>query len=164
VHAAESADQGQADLTRVHDEHSLRKFAQADLPPSEIPRMPTPFQNAAAMASAAVDAIYGESFQLIAMKAAADVNASRLADAARPSFFAIGAYLAPFKSILPHARGSIQDDNAHKFAASTPMVSIDNANLQWPVETGDRVLRMATGDLFEVSNRCPTASGAPCCI
>jgi hypothetical protein len=117
--------------------------------------MPTPFENAAAMASAAVDAVYGESFQLIAMKSPADVNASRLADQARPSFFAIGAYLAPFKPILPHARGSIQDDNAHKFAASTPMVSIDNANLQWPVETGDRMLRMGTGDLFEVSKPLP---------
>jgi hypothetical protein len=117
--------------------------------------MPTPFENAAAMASAAVDAVYGESFQLIAMKSRRRRQCARLADSTRPTFFAVGAYLAPFKAILPHARGSIQDDNAHKFAASTPMVSIDNANLQWPVETGDRVLRMATGDLFEVSKPLP---------
>src|SRR4051794_37664233 len=109
--------------------------------------MPTPFETAAAMTSAAVDTVYGESFPLIAMKPADDVNSPRVPDAARPTFTAIGAYVAPSQSILPHARGPIADDNAGKVIASQPLVSIDNARLQWPVTTGDRVTRLKTGEM-----------------
>ena len=36
--------------------------------------MPTPFETAAAMVSAATDTVYGESFTFIAMKVGADVD------------------------------------------------------------------------------------------
>lgn len=117
--------------------------------------MPTPFETASAMTSAAVDRVYGESFQMIAMKPNLDVDALRIPDPARPAFTAVGAYVAPSQAVYPHARGAIADDHAQKLVASQPLASFDNAALAWPVTTGDRVLRLKTGELFEVARPLP---------
>lgn len=117
--------------------------------------MPSPFEIAAAMTSAAVDTIYGETFECFAMVAAGDVDGSRSTDVARPSFTVTGGFLAPSNSVLPHARGSIQDDNAQKIATSVPRVSFDNRLMIWPLRTGDRVLRVKTGEFFEVAKSLP---------
>ncbi|TYL80170.1 hypothetical protein [Bradyrhizobium cytisi] len=117
--------------------------------------MPSPFEQAAAQTSAAVDSIFGELFTFTAMKENGDVDAKRVVDPDRPDFDAIGAYLAATSSLYPHARGSIADDHVQKTAASQPLVSIDNANLRWPVVTGDRCTRQKTGEVFEVSRPMP---------
>lgn len=116
--------------------------------------MPTPFETAAAMTSAAVDMVYGESFQLTGMKHGADVDSSRVTDPARPVVTVTGAYVAPAQSMWPHARGKA-DDNAHKVNASVPRVSIDTAQLPWPVMIFDRVTRLKTSEVFEVSKSLP---------
>lgn len=117
--------------------------------------MPSPFELAAAMSSAAVDTVYGENFSFVAMKAGADVDNPRIADPARPQFTAVGAYIGPAKAVLPHARGSIPDDNARRAVLSEPYVSIDNSNMSWWVVIGDRVVRLKTGETFEVSRPIP---------
>ncbi|QDM26995.1 hypothetical protein FNL56_13395 [Tardiphaga sp. vice304] len=117
--------------------------------------MPTPFEIAAAMNSAAVDTVYGEAFQCFAMAAAGDVDGPRQADPARDSFTVTGGFLAPSHSVLPHARGSVQDDNAHKVAISVPRVSFDNRLMVWPLRPGDRVVRLKTGETFEVAKALP---------
>lgn len=117
--------------------------------------MPSPFELAAAMSSAAVDTVYGENFSFVAMKAGADVDNPRIADPARPQFTAVGAYIGPAKAVLPHARGSIPDDNARRAVVSEPYVSIDNGNMPWWVVIGDRVVRLKTGETFEVARSIP---------
>ncbi|WP_438278085.1 hypothetical protein [Nitrobacter sp.] len=113
--------------------------------------MPTPFELAAAMSSAAVDTVYGESFTFIAMKVGDDVDSPRIEDTTRPQFTAVGAYIGSAKAVLPHARGSIPDDNARRVVASEPYVSVDNGNMLWVVTIGDRATRLKTGETFEVS-------------
>jgi hypothetical protein len=115
----------------------------------------TPFERAAKKASAAVDAVFGEAFDFIAMKSPGDVDAKRVPDGTRPSFTAVGGYLGPSHSVLPHARGSIQEDSAHKLAISTPRVSVDNARMPWTVVAGDHVRRQKTGEVYEVAKPLP---------
>ncbi|MDA9521639.1 hypothetical protein XI06_15120 [Bradyrhizobium sp. CCBAU 11434] len=117
--------------------------------------MSTPFELAAAQTSAAVDSVFGEPFTFVGMKTGDDVDAARIADPDRPAFDAIGAYVAVTSALYPHARGSIADDHVQKTVASQPLVSIDNANLQWAVVTGDRCTRQKTGEVFEISRPMP---------
>ena len=117
--------------------------------------MATPFDLAAKKASAAIDGVFGESFDVIAMTSPGDVDAKQVADVTRSTFIAIGGFLGPSRSMLPHARGSIQDDNAQKLAVSVPRVSIDNARMPWTVVKGDYIHRHATGEVFEVAKSLP---------
>lgn len=117
--------------------------------------MPTPFEQAASMTSAAVDFVYGELFTFTARAVAGDVDAPRGPDASRPSFDATGGYIGPSSSLYPHARGSIADDHAQGDVVSKPLVSVDNANLPWMPVTGDQVTRQKTGETFEIAKPLP---------
>lgn len=117
--------------------------------------MPTPFEIAAAASSAAVDLVYGEEFDFIATAGGADVDARRGSDPARPPFTAKGAWLEPSRSVLPRARGSIQDDNAQKLAVSSPRVSVDVGGMPWRPTIGDRVKRRKTGETFDIAKPLP---------
>ena len=117
--------------------------------------MPTPFELAAKKASTALDGVFGERFDVIAMTFPGSVNAKRVPDATRPMFTTIGGYMGPSQSKLPHARGSIQDDNAQKVAVSVPRVSIDNTRMPWTVVAGDYIRRHATDEVFEVAKSLP---------
>lgn len=118
--------------------------------------MPTPFETAAAMTSAAVDTIYGETFTFIAMKVGVDRGSPRVIDTARPVFSAIGGFVDPAKSAFPKARGA-PNNEAQRHVVTEPFVSVDNARLTWAPVTGDRVTRGKTGDQYEVAR--PMADG-----
>ncbi len=116
--------------------------------------MPSPFEQAAALTSAAVDAVFGEQFTFIGMKAGVDRGAPRIVDTARPPFTVTGGYVDPSKTAFPHARGTSQNQ-AQGHVVTEPFVSIDNARLQWAVVTGDRVTRAETGVQYEIARPMP---------
>jgi hypothetical protein len=116
--------------------------------------MPTPFETAAAMTSAAVDTIYGETFTFIAMKPGVDRGSPKVLDIARPKFEAVGGYVDPAKSAFPRARGTANNE-AQRNVVTEPFVSIDNAKLPWAVVTGDRVTRLKTGIQYEIARPMP---------
>jgi hypothetical protein len=116
--------------------------------------MPTPFETAAAMTSAAVDTIYGELFTFIAMKPGVDRNSPRVIDMARPVFSVTGGYVDPSKTALPHARATSQNQ-AQRHVVTEPFVSVDNSNLRWAVVSGDRVTRAKTGVQYEIARPMP---------
>lgn len=116
--------------------------------------MTTPFEQAAALTSAAVDAIYGEKFTIIGMKQGTDRGLPRVIDPSRPAFDVIGGYIDPSKSAFPHARGTSQNQ-AQQHVVTEPFVSIDNANMQWAAVTGDRVTRQKTGIQYEIARPMP---------
>ena len=116
--------------------------------------MPTPFETAAALTSAAVDTIYGEMFTFIGMKAGVDRGSPKVLDATRPKFDAIGGYVDPAKSAFPRARGTANNE-AQRHVATEPFVSVDNAKLLWPVVIGDRVTRAKTGIQYEIARPMP---------
>jgi hypothetical protein len=116
--------------------------------------MTTPFETAAAMTSAAVDTIYGELFTFIGMKAGVDRGSPKVIDTARPVFSAIGGYVDPSKSAFPRARGT-PNNEAQRHVVTDPFVSVDNARMQWPAVTGDRVMRVKTGIQYEIARPMP---------
>lgn len=116
--------------------------------------MPTPFETAAAATSAAVDAIYGETFTFIGMKAGVDRASPKVVDTSRPAFKAPGGYVGPAKPGLPKARGT-ENNLAQRHVISEPFVSVDSSKLQWAVVTGDRVIREKTGVQYEVGRPLP---------
>jgi hypothetical protein len=106
------------------------------------------------MTSAAVDQIYGEKFTFIAMKAGVDRNLPKVVDTSRPPFTATGGYVDPSKMGLPHARGT-SNNQAQPEVITEPYVSVDNANMQWPAVTGDRVTRLKTGIQYAIARPMP---------
>jgi hypothetical protein len=116
--------------------------------------MPTPFETAAAMTSAAVDTIYGETFTFIGMKAGVDRGSPKVLDTGRPKFDAIAGYVDPSKTAFPKARGTA-NDQTQRHVVTEPFVSVDNAKLRWPVLTGDRVTRLKTGVQYEIARPMP---------
>jgi len=123
--------------------------------------MATAFEAAAMRASRVLDERGGEEFQFLAMRSAADVDAPRMSDSSRPTFPAMGIWYEPSRSVLPHARGAMQDDNAHGAVLSQPRVSVDNRLMPWRVTTGDRVRRVRTGDEYEVAKPIPDGVARP---
>lgn len=118
--------------------------------------MPTPFEIAAAMSSAAVDFIYGESFTFIGMKAGTDRGSARVVDTSRPPFTVMGGYVDPAKMGVPQARGAA-NNQAQPHVITEPYVSVDNGGMKWAVVTGDRVTRLKTGVQYEIAR--PMADG-----
>lgn len=116
--------------------------------------MPTPFENAAALTSAAVDTIFGEVFTFVAMKPAADRNLPRIIDTSRPVFSATCGFVGPSKTGFPHARGTA-NNQAQGHVITEPFISIDNSRMQWAVETYDRVTRQKTGAQYEIARPMP---------
>jgi hypothetical protein len=116
--------------------------------------MPTPFETAAALTSAAVDTIYGETFTFIGMKAGVDRGSPKVLDTARLKFDAVGGFIDPSKSGFPLARGT-ENNQAQRHVITEPFVSVDNAKLVWVVVTGDRITRLKTGMQYEVARPMP---------
>lgn len=120
--------------------------------------MPTPFELAAAMASASLDQIFGEVFEIAAMKAAGDVNSPKIADETRPSFSVAGILTLPSNSTFPRGNGAIRDISASRITVTTPRLSADRRLLRWSPRQGDRVTRIKTGDVYEINKVLPDAS------
>jgi hypothetical protein len=116
--------------------------------------MPTPFEAAAKNASSAIDAVFGETFTFIGMKAGVDRGSPKVLDTARPKFDVIGGYHGPSKPAFPLARGT-ENNQAQRHVVTEPFVSVDNGKLLWAVVTGDRVTRLKTGVQYEIARPMP---------
>lgn len=120
--------------------------------------MPTPFDALDSLLSGAVNSVFGEVFLFEAFKTADDVDLPKIADTSRAAFSAIAVWVEQSRSTTPHARGALQDDNAHNWTASHPELTIDDANLSWRPQPGDRVTRVETGSVYQIS-RPPRPDG-----
>jgi hypothetical protein len=121
--------------------------------------MPTPFAVRDAKLSGAIDRAFGELFTLTAFMVGGDVDSPKAVDQTRPSFDVVGCWEAPAKSTIPHARGSVQDDNAQKWNASMPSVSIADDSMRWKPQPGDRIIRAFDGSAYQISKALPDGMG-----
>jgi hypothetical protein len=121
--------------------------------------MPSPFATRSAKIAASLAKAFGESFTFLPFTASSDVNLPKIPDVSRTQFDATGQWDGPTKSDTPHARGSIQDDNAHSWTVSKPSVLVADAALTWTPKRGDRVLRQFDGSTWEVSTTAPDGFG-----
>jgi hypothetical protein len=122
--------------------------------------MPTPNPTRAAKLAASIGKAFGESFTLLPFTTSGDVNLPKIPDASRTQFDVTGTWDGPTKSDTPHARGSIQDDNAHNWTASKPSVTVADAALNWTPKRSDRVLRQLDSSIFEISSTAPDGFGS----
>ena len=113
------------------------------------------FSDLTQLSSETVDAVMGELFQFVAMKAGASVNLPRISDGARPDFSAIGVFRAPSQAKYPRGRDRIVEDAAHQVDVSVPRVSVANRLLSWSPLPGDRAVRDATGEKYEIAKVLP---------
>lgn len=113
--------------------------------------MTTPFDDLSAMLSDTVNSCFGELFRFEAFSPVDDVNLPMVADATRPMFEAIGIWAEPTVSKAPHARGALQDDNAHNWTAGHPTILIDDSVLTWRPRAGDLVTRIEDGAVYRIS-------------
>lgn len=120
--------------------------------------MPTPFAALDAMLSGAVNSTFGEAFTFQAFTANTDVDLPLVADATRLDFAAVAVWVAQTSSATPHARGAMQDDNAHNWTASQPQITVDDALLVWRPRKGDRVTRLEDGAVYQIA-RPPRPDG-----
>ncbi len=120
--------------------------------------MSTPFELAAVTASAAIDTVFGEAFEIIAMKTGSDVNSPRIADTSRALFSVKAVFCAPSTSTYPQGRPPFADDSAQRVDITNPCISVDSRLLAWAARQGDRVTRLKTGDVFEISKVLPDSS------
>jgi len=91
--------------------------------------MSTPFAARDSKLSAAVDRAFGEQFTFTArtVPANGDVNLPRVDDPTKPAFTVAGVWEAVGVKAWPSARGSNPDDDATRYAAQYPSVSVDKA-------------------------------------
>lgn len=123
--------------------------------------MATPFPARSAKLAASIGRAFGEVFTFLPFVASGgDVNLPKIPDVTRVQFDATGAWDGPTSSETPHARGSIQDDNAHNVTVSMPSVLVADAALAWQPKRGDRVLRQLDGAIYEISKPMPDGFGS----
>lgn len=114
--------------------------------------MTTPFQDAAALASAAVDGVYGEPFTVIPMTRGNDVNARPTTDSGRAQTVITAAFLDVFAradSGPARTQGVTAERPGH--ASSRPQISFDRSQLTYAVKRGDRMQRGSDSSIFEVA-------------
>lgn len=114
--------------------------------------MPTPFQEAAALASCAVDDVYAEDYLYQPMTAGADVNARPCPDTDRPVLQIKAVPLDSFAragSGPARTQGVTAEKPGH--ASTRPQVSIDRNAFPYAVARGDRLTRMSDGAQFLVA-------------
>ena len=119
------------------------------------------FQEAAAKASAAIDAVYGETFLFHPMARAADVNARASADPAR----AVTTIVAAFHDI--EARGGSDLVGERQMirvqrpmhASDRPQISFARDALPFAPRPGDRMTRAACGKTYQLAE--PRHSDGP---
>jgi hypothetical protein len=102
---------------------------------------------------------FGEAFDIKPMTAAVDVNSRLQADISRTAKLDIsGIWDGPTTSRTPHARGALQDDNAHNWNASYPSANFDDS-LVAGVRKGDVLTRKLDGAVYEVARVVPDGFG-----
>jgi hypothetical protein len=121
--------------------------------------MASPFDALDALTQVAVDAVYGEDFRFEPRARSGDVNAPDAPDAAR-------AVVASVPGIY-HAGAARGDSGpAHRVGVTAespgvistrPVLTVQASRLPWRPRTGDRVLRLATGQAFRIAE--PKAGG-----
>jgi hypothetical protein len=123
--------------------------------------MPTPFAAATQAAAATVAAVMGESFDYIPMTTPADRNARPVADPERDVVRGLaavwGAPSARADSGPVRTPGVTAERPGH--ASSRPFVSLPRARLPYDVRRGDRLQRLASGELYQVAEVLPSAPG-----
>lgn len=121
--------------------------------------MPSLFQEAAAIASAAVDDVFGEEF-LYQPMTADDVNARPSIDPNRAPLTIVAAFLDSYaraESGPARTQGVAAERPGH--ASSRPQVTFDRRALPYDVCKGDRLTRVDTGETFQVAE--PRKSDGP---
>jgi hypothetical protein len=113
--------------------------------------MPVPFAALDALLSEAVNDCFGETFRFEAFKQVDDVDLPVISDPDRVMFEAVGIWADPAVSKAPHARGALQDDNAHNWTAGHPTVLIDDGALLWRPRADDLVTRLEDGSVYRIS-------------
>ena len=93
------------------------------------------------------------------MTASVDVNSRSQADISRTAKLDIsGIWDGPTTSRTPHARGDLQDDNAHNWNASYPSANFDDSVVAG-VRKGDVLTRKLDGAVCEVVRVAPNGFG-----
>jgi hypothetical protein len=107
------------------------------------------------MASAAVDAVYGEPAGFIYRPHAhvSDVNAPFAPDPDRPVMTITAAFIDSFARAHsgPARVQGVKPDARPGHASTRPMISIDKAQLPYEVRQGDRIERIKTGQLYHLA-------------
>lgn len=112
--------------------------------------MPSPFQDAAAAASAAVDAWYGEAFTLQPRaRTGGDVNGRAAAVGAAVAF--TGVLVAEGRSMHAEGRAKAQSTTM-EVGAAPPYVNAPSAAFAVRPEIGWHVTRTATGERFRIAS------------
>lgn len=121
--------------------------------------MPTPFDALDSLLTATVHSVFAEAFRIVAYKIpAGDVDALPIPDPDKLPLDVMAEFVAQAKSTPLPARGAMQDDNAHSVTASHPQIHVDDVMLLWPPVRGCRVIRLATGETWQIS-RPPRPDG-----
>jgi hypothetical protein len=121
--------------------------------------MPSPFDTLDALTQVAVDAVCGEDFRFEPRADTGDVNAPDAPDAGRvvlvsvPGVFHAGA--ARGDSGPAHRVGVAAESPG--VISSRPVLTVQASRLLWRPRTGDRVIRLATGEAFRIAE--PKAGG-----
>ncbi len=102
---------------------------------------------------------FGEEFNIDPMTPAVDVNSRSVRDISRTAKLNIsGIWDGPTTSRTPHARGALQDDNAHNWNAAYPSANFDDS-LVAGVRKGDVLTRQLDGAVYEVVRVAPNGFG-----
>jgi hypothetical protein len=102
---------------------------------------------------------FGEDFDIVPMTPGVNVNGRSQADVSRVKKVDIsGIWDGPTTSRTPHARGALQDDNAHNWNASYPSANFDDG-LVAGVRKGDVLTRKLDGAVYEIVRVVPNGFG-----
>lgn len=124
--------------------------------------MPSAFARLAAPASATVDAVFAEGFELhvrmapeieapILASGRPDVNARPVASSG-PGIFAFrGVFVAAGSRIHAHGRG-MADNTTRAMVADRPLIDIDVSALSVRPKANDVILRVDTGERFRIAD------------
>jgi hypothetical protein len=114
--------------------------------------MTSPFQDAAALASTAIDDVFGEQFTLDPMATGVDVNGRGVADPDRAAQTFTATFIDSYAradSGPARQQGVTAEKPGH--ASSRPQISFDAAALPYAVKRGDRVTRASDGSLYQMA-------------
>lgn len=123
--------------------------------------MPTPFDAATKAAASSVGRVMGEAFAYIPMTTPADRNARPTADPERAvvdAFTAVPGFPSARAESGPvRTPGVTAERPGH--ASTRPFISFPLARLPYAARKGDRVKRLATGELYQIAELLPSAPG-----
>jgi hypothetical protein len=121
--------------------------------------MGTPFQDACAAASGAVDTVYGEPWVYMPM-ATGDANTRRSPDPERAIISIVAAFIDPYARAFsgPARKQGVRVEHPGH-ASSRPIIDIALAQLTYDPRRGDRVTRSTDGSLWQVAEVRPDGTG-----